>query len=171
MPERTDPIDRIEWRDASSLTANDYNPNMVLTPELKLLERNILQHGWMQPILVTPEGQIIDGYHRWRLAIESVPLMERYAGRVPVVVLDMDRPHAMMLTVRMNRAKGVHAAFRMAEVVKELIDTFGLLPDEIAPEIGATLAEVNLLHQEGVFKARGLKDYRYSKAWVPEEVS
>lgn len=170
MPERTDPVDLIEWRDADTLTSNDYNPNLVLTPELRLLELNILQHGWVQPIIVTPEGQIIDGFHRWRLAQESVPLRERYAGRVPVAVLALSRPEAMMLTVRMNRAKGVHAAFRMAEVIKALIDEHGLLPEEIAPQIGATVAEVNLLHQEGVFKARNLKDYRYSRAWVPEEV-
>lgn len=32
-----EPIDNIEWRDAKSLEANGWNPNVVFTPELKLL--------------------------------------------------------------------------------------------------------------------------------------
>ena len=32
------PIDKIEWLPASDLIANSYNPNVVFTPEMKLLE-------------------------------------------------------------------------------------------------------------------------------------
>jgi hypothetical protein len=79
-----DPISNIEWRDASTLNANDYNPNVVFTPELRLLERSLLLTGWVQPVLVQrAELTIIDGFHRSRLAQDSERLRERYAGKVP----------------------------------------------------------------------------------------
>ena len=164
-----DPIGRIEWRLAASLQANDYNPNAVHVPEMRLLERSILMTGWVQPILIAIDGTIIDGFHRATLARTSQALLERYSGRVPCAVLDVDRPRAMMLTIRMNRAKGTHVAVRMSEIVHELVQQHGCLPQEIAQEIGATMAEVDLLLQDGVFKAKKIADHQYSRAWYPRE--
>ena len=70
----TDPIDKIEWRDAQTLNSNNYNPNVVLNQELKLLELSILQQGWIQPVLILGDGTIIDGFHRATLAKESKSL-------------------------------------------------------------------------------------------------
>lgn len=164
-----DPIDNIVWRPVTELHANDYNPNVVMTPELRLLEHSILTTGWLQPILTLADGSIIDGFHRYMLSRESKALMERYAGTVPCAVLDIDRAQAMLLTVRINRAKGSHVALRMSSMVKELIDVHGLDPAEVGQGIGADKAEVDLLYQDGIFKHRNLKEYRYSKAWVPVE--
>jgi ParB-like chromosome segregation protein Spo0J len=165
----TDPIDRIEWLAAASLDANDYNPNVVFTPELRLLERSILLTGWVQPVLVDKAKRIIDGFHRWRLSQDSKDIRAKYHGKVPCAVLDVDRPQAMLLTIRMNRAKGTHVAVRMHEIVRELVDTHNLDPQEIAQGIGATLDEVTLLYQDGVFAAKNIDKYVYSKAWVPVE--
>lgn len=95
-----DPISRIEWRDAAGLNANDYNPNVVFTPELKLLELSLILTGWVQPILINKDGGIIDGFHRSRLAMESRELLKRYAGKVPCAVVELSRPDAMLMTVR-----------------------------------------------------------------------
>lgn len=164
-----DPIDRIEWVEATSLHANDYNPNVVVTPELKLLEFSLLTNGWIQPVLVDPEGNIIDGFHRWCLSRDSEACIERWGGKVPAAVIDCTRAEAMMLTIRINRAKGSHVAVRMSKVVRELIDVHGINPDEIAQGIGATRAEVDLLYQEDVFKVKDIKNAKYSNAWVPVE--
>ena len=164
-----DPISRIEWRDASSLNANEYNPNIVFTPELRLLERSILKTGWVQPVLITQDGTIIDGFHRHRLAQDSAKLREKYGGKVPCAVMDISLQEAMIVTIRMNRAKGTHVAVRMSEIVRTLIDQMGVLPEELAQDIGATKAEIDLLYQEGVFKMKNIKDYKYSKAWVPSD--
>src|SRR4051794_25523211 len=115
-----EPISRIEWRDAATLRANEYNPNVVFTPELRLLERSLLLTGWVQPILILEDGTIIDGFHRSRLSAESPALKARYDGKVPCAVLDVPRSQAMILTIRMNRAKGTHVAVRMSEIVREL---------------------------------------------------
>ena len=63
-----DPLDNIQWLDAKSLEGNDYNPNAVFSPELKLLERSILATGWVQPVLISKDNIIIDGFHRWSLS-------------------------------------------------------------------------------------------------------
>lgn len=165
-----DPISNVEWREAFTLNGNDYNPNCVFTPELRLLERSILLTGWIQPLLVTKDGTIIDGFHRWRLAQDSPALRKRYAGKVPCAVIDVPRDKAMILTIRMNRAKGSHVAVRMSEIVRELIDVHHCDPQEVAIEIGATKDEIDLLYQDGVFKMKNIEAWRYSKSWYPKEV-
>ena len=166
-----DPIERIEWRLAATLNANGWNPNLMHGPEMQLLERSILRTGWVQPILITTEGTIIDGFHRCALARNSPAMLEAYSGRVPCAVLDIELPEAMVLTVRMNRAKGVHVALRMAELVHRLVNDYHMPPEQLAIDIGATMAEVNLLLQDGVFKAKQIAEHKYSKAWYPIETT
>lgn len=164
-----EPLSNVEWRDAASLNGNDYNPNVVFTPELQLLERSILLTRWVQPVLITRDGTIIDGFHRTQLSIVSKALRERYDGRVPCAVLDVDRPTAMILTIRMNRAKGTHVAVRMSAIVHELIDQHFYDPQEVAAEIGATKEEIELLRQDGVFSAKKIPEHKWSRAWYPAE--
>ena len=164
-----DPISNIEWRDAATLLANSWNPNVVFTPELRLLERSIMLTGWVQPILIAIDGTIIDGFHRSMLSRESKTIRERYNGLAPCAVLDVDRPTAMLLTIRMNRAKGSHVAVRMSDIVRELVDVHHLSPEQIAVDIGATADEIALLRQEGVFKMKNIAGWAYSKSWYPKE--
>ena len=162
---KKDPINDIEWREATELKANDYNPNMVFNQELKLLERSLLSTGWVQPILIDKDDNIIDGFHRWRLSQDSPRVRDRWQGRVPTAKLNVGRHTAMFMTVRMNRAKGTHAAVRMRDMVRELIDKHHCDRAEVAAQIGATSDEVDLLYQASIFKAKGLDNYRYSEAW------
>ncbi|KZM75772.1 ParB N-terminal domain-containing protein [Nocardia terpenica] len=168
-PAGGDPIDHIQWVPADTLNANAWNPNRVHKPELTLLERSLLSTGWLQPVLVNPERLIIDGFHRWRLSQDSKTVRARWRGGVPVAVLDVDRPTAMLMTIRINRAKGTHVAVQMSEIVRELLHEWHLDPEEIAREMGATRAEVDLLAQEGVFAARSIAKWAYSPAWYPAE--
>lgn len=164
-----DPIDQIRWTPASSLRANDWNPNRVFTPELRLLEFNILKHGWIQPILANETGLVIDGFHRWRLSIDSTPIRERWAGLVPVATLPLDDAEAMALTVRINRAKGSHVAVHMHHLVARLHGEHGWPVERIMQEIGAPKAEVEVLLQDGVFALKKIDQWAYSKAWYPAE--
>ena len=164
-----EPIESIIWKHWKELKSNNYNPNCCFTPELKLLERNILALGWCQPILCTSDFTIIDGFHRWMLMRESIEMQRRWGGMVPVAVLDVPRSKAMILTIRMNRAKGSHVAIRMHEMVRELIDESKMTREALALEIGATLDEIDLLYQEGVFSHKDIANYKYSKSWIPKE--
>lgn len=62
------PLENIKWRNPDELDANLYNPNVVLTREMDLLKLSIERTGWLQPILISPEDLIIDGFHRTTIA-------------------------------------------------------------------------------------------------------
>jgi len=162
------PISNIEWIDVNNLNSNDYNPNCVAKPEMKLLELSLLKQGWVQPIICTKDLTIIDGYHRTWLTKNSQAVRDMTGGLVPVSRLDLSEPERMFLTIRMNRAKGNHVAFKMHEVITQLYQTYGVPKEEIAKNIGANLDEVELLLQENVFQAMDIKNHKYSKAWVPK---
>jgi ParB-like chromosome segregation protein Spo0J len=165
----SDPIDHIQWIDAADLTANAWNPNRVHKAELRLLEFSLLSTGWIQPVLANTDHLIIDGFHRWRLSQDSKAVKERWGGKVPVAILDIDRPSAMLMTIRINRAKGSHVAINMSEIVRELLEVHGYSPEMIAKEMGANLDEVNLLAQDGVFAVKNIAKWSYSPAWYPIE--
>lgn len=163
------PINNVEWMDVNGLSGNDYNPNVVMTKEMNLLKLSILKNGWIQPILVTQDGVIIDGFHRATLCKMDKKVASLTGGRVPVVVMNLTEPERMLLTIRINRAKGSHIAFRMADVMKVLVREYQVPVAEIVKEIGASKDEVELLLQDDVFTMKGIDEHsKYSKAWVPE---
>lgn len=163
------PISNIEWKLAKDLNPNDYNPNRVLAQEFKILVLNILRFGWIQPILINKNNIIIDGFHRWKLSMDSEELYKKYSGRVPCVVMDIDDREAMLLTIRMNRAKGVHEASAMAKIAKKLIDDFGMTPKILQTELGMSDREIELLLSDTVFDIKNIDEWQYSKAWYPYE--
>lgn len=163
------PIDSIEWIGSRKLQANGWNPNVVFNQELNLLEESIITMGWIFPIIINPNYVIIDGFHRWMLSTTSQKIRERDAEEVPCVVVDVSDREAMMMTVRMNRAKGTHVAFRMSDLVQTLIDDYGVTPEECIKKMGMTTGEVDLLYDGSLLKHHKLEKYRYSNAWVPVE--
>ena len=162
---KEDPISNVEWVDVNSLQANDYNPNVVLNKELKLLELSVLTNGWIQPILVNRDMTIIDGFHRSYLAKTSKALQDKYDNKVPCVIMDLTEAERMLLTIRINRAKGNHVAIKMHDIIKTLIDKHEVTTEYIIESIGATKDEVDLLYKDGVFDALNIKEHKYSRAW------
>lgn len=164
------PISKVQWVDVNKLSANDYNPNVVFTKEMELLKFSILYSGWIQPILVTQDFVIIDGFHRASLAKADKEVNKFTNGKVPVVIMQLTEPERMMLTIRINRAKGSHIAIRMADIIKKLVHEYGIPIETICKEIGANKDEVDLLLMDNVFKKFNLtKESKYSKAWVPKK--
>jgi len=116
------PISNIEWIDVDELNANDYNPNVVFTKEKELLKFSIIKNGWIQPILTTEENIIIDGFHRATLAKTDKEVKKLTNSKVPVVRMKLSEPERMLLTIRINRAKGSHIAVKMGDIIKKLIN-------------------------------------------------
>lgn len=167
------PVTHIEWVDVDRLVANSWNPNMVASPEMRLLKHSILKQGWVQPILVAKgAGEsllIIDGFHRATLAKTDKAVVALTGGKVPVCILDLSEPDRMMLTVRINRAKGSHVAFKMHDMVTRLINEHGLTIQQVGEGIGADKSEIELLLTENVFKKLDIENTPYSRAWMPNE--
>lgn len=166
---KLEPVEAIQWIDCDKLVANHYNPNRVMNAEMNLIERSILQTGWIQPILVNKNNIIVDGFHRWTLSRLSPSLRSKYNGKVPCAVLDVSDVEAMVITVRINRAKGTHLAFRMSEYVRELVEKHKVPIDKLATDIGATFDEVQLLMKSDIFEAKDVENWAYSEAWFPAE--
>lgn len=163
------PIDDIVWIEVDKLKANDYNPNIVLTKELNLLKFSILKNGWIQPILIDRNYEIIDGYHRATLVKQDKKLKIFTKGKVPCSILDVDEVDRMLLTIRINRAKGNHIAYKMSDVIHKLVNDYGVSIDRICQEIGATKKEVELLLEDNVFTLFDFdEESKYSNAWIPK---
>src|SRR5574343_196173 len=57
-PMRDEPVDCVLWVRSEQVEANDYNPNQVAPPEMRLLHISISEDGYTQPIVTWPEGSI-----------------------------------------------------------------------------------------------------------------
>jgi len=167
---KTQPLANVEWVDPSTLKANDYNPNHVAPPEIKLLKISILENGWTQPIVTHPNGEIVDGFHRWTLASTDEQVRELTGGLCPVVrLIDVGPDLARLATIRHNRARGNHYVVKMSEIVHDLRD-LGLSEKEIGSRLGMDKEEVTRLIQRGNSLQRNSGE-GFNKGWVPTKDS
>ena len=125
-PFASEPVDFVEWIPLESVQANDYNPNSVAPPEMKLLEHSITEDGYTQPIVAWQNEdafEVVDGFHRNRVGRESPTVLTRIHGYLPVVVINNDREdrgNRIASTIRHNRARGKHQVQAMSDIVIEL---------------------------------------------------
>ena len=159
------PVNQITWRHRDDLKPNDYNPNRVADPELKLLKISIIEDGWTQPIVINEDLEIVDGFHRWTVS-DTKELRELTDGMVPTVMI---KPHAnsdqKMSTIRHNRARGTHGVLNMAEIVKSFIES-GLSKEEIMQRLQMEEEEVLRLTQRvGIPQSDLVTEKDFSKSW------
>lgn len=160
------PISNVQWVPVEKLQANDYNPNVVFSDEMKLLKYSIEKSGWIQPILVTQDFVIIDGFHRATLAKKDKDIT--VDGKVPCVVMNLSEPERMLLTIRINRAKGSHIAVKMSDIIHKLVNDYCMSIEAVGHAIGARNEEVELLLMDNVFQKKNItEESRYNKAWIP----
>lgn len=172
-PLRAEPVDCVLWVRSDRVRANDYNPNSVAPPEMRLLEESIRLDGFTQPIVVFRQGtdhEVVDGFHRNRVGRESVEVKARVRGRLPVAVVNGDRTETkdrIAATIRHNRARGVHGVEPMAQIVARLY-FMGWSNKRIREELGMDDDEVLRLKQ---FTGLGtLFEHRaFSKSWDLED--
>ena len=136
------PLNSLQWVEREKIHANDYNPNKVSEDNLKLLAQSILTNGWTLPIVVRPDGTIIDGFHRWTVSGRE-PLLSMLGGKVPVVVVDHhgNEDADVYGTITHNRARGTHLLEPMKAIVKKLLDE-GKDVDEIGKQLGMKPEEI-----------------------------
>ena len=141
------PLASLQWVDRNTIHANDYNPNKVSEENLKLLVQSILTNGWTLPIVVRPDGTIIDGFHRWTVSGRE-PLLSLLGGKVPVVVVDHhgDESADVYGTITHNRARGTHSIELMVDIVAELTKA-GMSDEWIKKNIGMDADELLRLKQ------------------------
>lgn len=147
--------------------ANNYNPNAVAPPEMKLLELSIWEDGYTQPCVcykIPGEDayEIVDGFHRYLTMVRSKRIRDREGGLLPVVAIDKDISNRMASTIRHNRARGTHSIGLMTTIVSEL-KASGMGDDWIMRHIGMDADELLRLKQLSGLPSL-FKDREFSKA-------
>ena len=109
------------------IRANEYNPNSVAPPEMKLLYDSIKEDGYTMPVVCyhdpeTDMYEIVDGFHRYSIMLQHPDIFEREGGCLPVSVIDKPLAERMASTIRHNRARGTHDVDLMSNIVCELHD-------------------------------------------------
>jgi ParB-like chromosome segregation protein Spo0J len=169
-PFKSEPVDCVLWIKSEKVGANDYNPNSVAPPEMKLLEHSIKEDGYTQPIVGWSEDgkavEVVDGFHRNRVGKESMSVRERVRGYLPVVLINSDRQDRndrIAATIRHNRARGKHKVEAMSDIVVEL-KRRNWSDEKIGNELGMDPDEVLRLCQiTGL--AEMFADAEFSEAW------
>jgi ParB-like chromosome segregation protein Spo0J len=172
-PFANEPIDCVQWISGDQVEANDYNPNVVAPPEMKLLEHSIQEDGFTQPIVTWFDNnhyEVVDGFHRNRVGKESLFVNARIKGYLPLVIVNksrQERSDRIAATIRHNRARGKHQVSGMSDIVLELKGR-NWKNERIARELGMDEDEILRLCQ--ITGLAGLfSDQDFSKAWDLEE--
>lgn len=173
-PFASEPVDFVQWIAMDTVRANDYNPNSVAPPEMKLLEVSILEDGYTQPIVSWRHddiNEVVDGFHRHRVGRESKEVGARIHGYLPLVVINDERADLgdrMASTIRHNRARGKHRVDAMLDIVVEL-KRRNWSDEKIAKNLGMEPDEILRLTQiTGL--AELFSDQEFSKAWDIEDL-
>lgn len=169
-PFHEEPVDCVIWVPADDVESNDYNPNKVAPPEMRLLEHSIQADGYTQPIVtwLHEDGtrETIDGFHRGRVGRESETVKARVRGYLPVTTANQnrtDRNDRIASTIRHNRARGKHQIQAMSDIIVELTRR-NWSDQRIAKELGMDADEVLRLKQiTGL--AELFADREFSEAW------
>ena len=166
------PVYNIQAVPVEKIVPNDYNPNAVAPPEMKLLYDSIKSDGYTMPIVcyydkLKDSYIIVDGFHRYRIMKEYTDIYERENGLLPVSVIDKPLDQRIASTIRHNRARGSHDVDLMSNIVKELHE-FGRSDTWIAKHLGMEKDEILRLKQiTGV--AALFKEVEFGQAWEPME--
>ena len=154
------------------ISPNNYNPNSVAPPEMKLLYDSIKEDGYTMPVVCYYDHEkdiyiIVDGFHRYRVMLEHQDIYNRENGMLPVAVIDKPLDKRMASTIRHNRARGVHNVDLMSSIVNELHE-LGRTDAWMAKHLGMDRDEILRLKQlTGL--ASLFKEVDFSRSWVPTE--
>jgi ParB-like chromosome segregation protein Spo0J len=167
-PASKSPVYNVRAVPLEKIRANSYNPNAVAPPEMKLLEKSILEDGYTMPIVCyyLPDEdvyEIVDGFHRYTVMRRNRIIREREGGLMPVVVIEKDLSNRMASTIRHNRARGSHDIELMSGIVSDLTKA-GMSDAWIMRNIGMDADELLRLKQLTGLAAL-FADKEFSSSW------
>ena len=155
---------------ADDVIGNDYNPNKVAPPEMKLLKLSIRKDGLTMPVVVcdTPKEKhpytVVDGFHRTTVAQSDKGVRESLHGYLPVSRLNKGLEDRITATVRHNMARGTHQVELSAKLVT-MLKKHNWTNARIGMELGMDADEVLRLKQiTGL--AEAFKNEEFSKSWI-----
>jgi len=154
------PIEQVE--------GNDYNPNKVAPPEMRLLELSIRKDGLTMPVVVASEKKgekwvVVDGFHRTAVCRETEDIRRGLKRYLPVSTLSKNLESRVASTVRHNMARGTHQVELSAKLVA-FLKRNDWSNYRIGEELGMDPDEVLRLRQiTGL--AEAFQDQEFSRSW------
>ena len=169
-PFAEEPVDCVQWVRAERVAGNDYNPNTVAPPEMRLLRLSIESDGFTQPIVAYPQAdgryEVVDGFHRLRVGSAKGALRQRLHGYLPIAAIRAGREgdsERIAATIRHNRARGVHGVLPMTAIVVTLLKA-GWSEADVARELGMDNDEVLRFKQVSGLPEL-FREHVYSRSW------
>ena len=161
------PAARPQMVPVEKVKGNEYNPNRVAPPEMRLLRLSMAKDGQTMPVVVAAAGngffEIVDGFHRRNVAKNTPEVHDALGGYLFVVELNKALEDRITSTVRHNMARGSHKVELTARLVT-MLKNHKWSNERIGKELGMDPDEVLRLKQiTGL--AEAFKDREFSKAW------
>lgn len=152
-----------------SIRPAEWKTNHILTPDLRLLRKSIADYGWLYPVIVRKEDMtIIDGFARWLIATDDASYTDK--GKIPVSLIDCDEANAIIMHIRLNRARGSIVAKYLASAVQKLVQLGYTDSAKLSQILGMSFEEYEVISEPRYLKAKKLAAHEYSRAWVPIEI-
>lgn len=165
------PVLNVQLVPVDDVEANDYNPNKVAPPEMKLLKLSIRKDGFTMPVVAAKKSSdkyvVVDGFHRRTHAASDKKIRESLSGYLPISKLDKKIEDRITATVRHNLARGTHQVELSANLIV-LLKKHNWTNARIGKELGMDADEVLRLKQiTGL--AELFKDKEFSNSWEIEK--
>lgn len=166
------PVLNIQLIKAEQLQGNDYNPNKVAPPEMKLLKLSIKKDGVTMPVVVANQDKkkqpfvVVDGFHRTTVIKSDKLVNESLAGYVPTSRLNKSIEDRITSTVRHNMARGTHQVELSANLIG-MLHKHNWTNERIGLELGMDADEVLRLKQTTGL-AELFADREFSNSWSVE---
>ena len=145
---------------------NEYNPNKVAPPEMRLLTLSIEKDGLTMPVVVADDKKgwvVVDGFHRRQVVKTKANVRQSLGGYLPIVRLNKNLEDRITSTVRHNMARGAHQVELTAKLVT-VLRGHNWTNERIGKELGMDPDEVLRLKQmQGL--AEAFSNREFSRAW------
>ena len=145
---------------------NEYNPNKVAPPEMRLLTLSIEKDGMTMPVVVADDKEgwvVVDGFHRRQVVKTKANVRQSLGGYLPIVRLNKNLEDRITSTVRHNMARGAHQVELTAKLVT-LLRGHNWTNERIGKELGMDPDEV-LRQKQMQGLAEAISNREFSRAW------
>ena len=161
------PVLNVQMVPIEDVEANDYNPNKVAPPEMRLLKLSIMKDGLTMPVVAANKNKkkfvVVDGFHRRTQVADQKEIRASLHGYLPISKLNKSIEDRITSTVRHNMARGTHQVELSANLVV-LLKKHNWTNARIGLELGMDADEVLRLKQiTGL--AELFKDKEFSNSW------
>lgn len=163
------PVLNVQLVKVEQVQGNDYNPNKVAPPEMKLLKLSIKKDGLTMPVVIADQSKkrtpfvVVDGFHRTTVVRDDKETNESLNGYLPVSKLNKSIEDRITSTVRHNMARGTHQVELSAKLVA-MLKKHNWTNERIGKELGMDADEVLRLRQiTGL--AELFSDKEFSNSW------